>query len=74
MNDKLRQYVRRIMQENGFTVMGVSEASGGQLTTELLDDIRQGEVESLSEDEVKALARGLGQSEDTVRAVVESAG
>lgn len=70
MSVELRPYVRRIMQENGLTVMGVSESSGGQISPELLDDIRQGAVKSLSDIQVQGLARGLGQSEDDVRAVL----
>lgn len=70
MSEQLRPYVRRIMQEKGLTIMEVAEGSGGDMSPELLDDIRQGDVKDLSDSQVKALASGLGQSEDDVRAVL----
>jgi hypothetical protein len=70
MNDKLRQYVRRIMLENGLTVMGVAEGSGGLISTDLLDDIRQARAANLSSSEVEGLAKGLGQPVDDLRAVI----
>ncbi|HEX8846550.1 MAG TPA: hypothetical protein VF791_18020 [Pyrinomonadaceae bacterium] len=70
MNNKLRQYVRRIMLEKGLTVMAVAEGSDGQLTTDLLDDIRQARAANLSSSEVEGLAKGLGQPVDEVRAAI----
>ena len=72
MNEKLREYVRRIMQEKGLTVMEVAESSDGQLSTDLLDDIRQARVEDLSSSELEGLAKGLGQSVEELRAVMDT--
>lgn len=72
MSDELRKYVRRIMQEKGLTVMGVAEGSNGQMSPELLDDIRQGDVQTISDSQVKGLANGLRQSEDDLRALLNS--
>jgi len=70
MSEMLRPYVRRVMQEKGLTVMGVAEDSDGLMSTELLDDIRQGDVKLLSDSQVTGLAKGLQESEDHVRAVL----
>lgn len=56
------------MKEKGLTVMEVAEGSGGRISPELLDDIRQGDVTNLTGSQVEALAKGLGQSQDDVRA------
>jgi hypothetical protein len=70
MTQKLRQYVRRVMQEKGLTVMEVADGSDGEISTDLLDNIRQGVAKDLSDDEVKGLAKGLGQPEEDVRSVM----
>ena len=70
MSEMLRPYVRRVMQEKGLTIMGVAKESGGLMSTELLDDIRQGDLKDLSDSQVTGLAKGLGESEEHVRAVL----
>jgi hypothetical protein len=72
MNAKLREHVRRVMQERGLTVYRVAQGSGGRLSTDRLDDIRQARAENLSDSEMEGLAKGLGESADYLRSLIDT--
>jgi transcriptional regulator with XRE-family HTH domain len=67
--ETLAQYVTRIIKEKRFTHKEVRQLAGGKITDGYVRGIMTGKARNPSVDKLKALARGLGVSEDEVFSV-----
>jgi transcriptional regulator with XRE-family HTH domain len=67
--ETLAQYVTRIIKEKKFTHQEVRKLAGGKITDGYVRGIMTGKARNPSVDKLKALARGLGVSEDEVFSV-----
>lgn len=67
--ETLEQYVRRILKEKGLTLSDVERRAGGAISDSYVAGITNGNVRNLTLDKLKALARGLGVTEDKIIAV-----
>ena len=64
--ETLGQYVARVVKERGLKHHEVREMSGGKITDGYVRGIMTGKAKNPSVDKLKALARGLGVSEDEI--------
>jgi transcriptional regulator with XRE-family HTH domain len=66
----LADFVRETMRRKHLTIRDVEQRSGGQITHSYVNKIKNGYGTNPSPAMIKALARGLGESEETLFAVV----
>ena len=64
--ETLGQYVARVVKERGLKHHEVREMSGGKITDGYVRGIMTGKAKNPSVEKLKALARGLGVSEDEI--------
>jgi len=64
--ETLAQYVCRVVKERGLKHQQVREMSGRKITDGYVRGIMTGKAKNPSVDKLKALARGLGVSEDEI--------
>jgi len=64
--ETLAQYVCRVVKERGLKHHEVREMSGGKITDGYVRGIMTGKAKNPSVDKLRALARGLGVSEDEI--------
>ena len=64
--ETLAAYVTRIIKEKGLKHHEVTEIAGGEITEGYVRGIMSGKARNPSVDKLKALARGLGVSEDEI--------
>jgi transcriptional regulator with XRE-family HTH domain len=64
--ETLGQYVARVVKERGLKHHEVRQMSGGKITDGYVRGIMTGKAKNPSVDKLKALARGLGVSEDEI--------
>ncbi|MEK6303423.1 MAG: helix-turn-helix domain-containing protein [Acidobacteriota bacterium] len=64
--ETLAEYVTRIISEKNLKQHEVKEISGGEITDGYVRGIMTGKARNPSVDKLKALARGLGVSEDEI--------
>jgi len=69
MNETLSEYVRRVMREKGLTFKDVEERSRNAVKIGTVSDIVQERTTNPTVSTLKALARGLGQTEEEVFAI-----
>jgi transcriptional regulator with XRE-family HTH domain len=62
--EKLSDYVRRVLKEKGLSLSDVERRSSGAISDSYVSGIINGNAGSLTVVKLKALARGLGVSED----------
>jgi transcriptional regulator with XRE-family HTH domain len=67
--DSLRDYIRRIMFDNSLTFKRVAEQSRGEISTGGLNDLLKGRTVNPTIGTLKALAKGLGVTEEEIFAV-----
>lgn len=67
--ETLEQYVKRVLREKGLTLSDVERRAGGTISDSYVAGITNGNVRNLTLDKLKALARGLGVTEDKIIAV-----
>lgn len=64
--ETLADLVRRVRKEKGLSLMAVRVASGYHLATSYISRIENGDVTNVGLEKLKALAKGLGLSEEQV--------
>src|SRR6266446_1686121 len=64
--ETLAQYVSRVVKEKELTHHEVRKLASGKITDGYVRGIMTGKARNLSVDKLKALARGLGVSEDEI--------
>lgn len=67
--ESLADYVRRLRGEKRLSLAEVSQLSGGHITRSHISRIENGELTNIGLDKLRALAKGLGISEDEIFAV-----
>lgn len=67
--ETLADYVRRVRDEKRLSLADVSQLSGGQITRSHISRIENGELTNVGLDKLRALAKGLGVTEDEVFSV-----
>lgn len=67
--ESLADYVRRLRGEKRLSLAEVSNLSGGQITRSHISRIENGELTNIGLDKLRALAKGLGVSEDEIFAI-----
>lgn len=67
--ETLDQYVRRVLKEKRLTLSEVERRAGGSISDSYVAGITNGNVRNLTLDKLKALARGLGVTEDKIIAI-----
>ncbi len=65
----LPDYVRRIRRDKGLSTTDVERQSGGEISDAYVTRIENGHVKNVSPEKLKALAKGLGETEDEIFAV-----
>lgn len=65
-DETLAEYVARIISEKNLKHHEVKDISGGEITDGYVRGIMSGKARNLSVDKLKALAQGLGVSEDEI--------
>jgi transcriptional regulator with XRE-family HTH domain len=71
--EKLPDYIRRIRAEKGLSTADVEKKSGFTVTDGYVSHIENGRVKNVSPEKLRALAKGLGVSEDEIFAIVRGA-
>jgi transcriptional regulator with XRE-family HTH domain len=67
--EKLSDFIRRTRNENGLSTADVEQKSGYTVTDGYVSHIENGRVKNVSPEKLKALAKGLGVSEEVIFAV-----
>jgi transcriptional regulator with XRE-family HTH domain len=57
--EKLRNYVRSVMEQKGLSVPEISKRSGGKIKPAYIFDILSGKTKYISVEKLNALAKGL---------------
>lgn len=58
--EKLREYLRKVVKEQGTPVAQIARQSEGSITDSYIFDIMSGKTKHISVDKLEALAKGLG--------------
>lgn len=67
--ESLANYVKRVRADKGFSLADVRRNSGLEIANSYISRIENGEVTNVTPQKLRALARGLGVSEDEIFAV-----
>ena len=67
--ETLSDFVRRIRSEKNLSLMSVQRRSGGQIAGSYVSRIENGYILNVTPKKLRALAKGLGVSEDEVFAI-----
>jgi transcriptional regulator with XRE-family HTH domain len=58
--EKLREYIRKVIEQKGLSVPEIAKQSGGGIKTSYIFDILSGKTKHISVTKLNALALGLG--------------
>lgn len=71
--EKLHDYIRRVRADKGLSTADVEKKSGFTVTDGYVSHIENGRVKNVSPEKLRALAKGLGVSEEEIFAVARGA-
>src|SRR5688500_17821009 len=69
LRESLSDYARRVINDKGLNYREVARRSGGGISHATVGDIVKGDPRSYGTETLRALAKGLGVSEDEIFAV-----